>query len=98
MMAYDKQLKDYLESLTKISIGFQSAIIYLPNTLAEAPECFKHRVYQYLSKLPQNIRIFGNVILQRCTTRKQFFRERYEDLDPHANSYEFSPHFQISNK
>jgi hypothetical protein len=37
-----------LESLTNINIGFQSAIIYLPNTLADAPECFKHRVHQYL--------------------------------------------------
>ena len=33
-----------LEPLTKKRIGFQSAMIYLPNTLVEASECFKHRV------------------------------------------------------
>jgi hypothetical protein len=52
-----------LESLTKISIGFQSAIIYLPNTLAKAPECFKHRVHRYLSPASSAyLRILGNAI------------------------------------
>ena len=52
-----------LESLTKISIGFQSAIIYQLYTLAKAPECFKHRVNQYLSPASSAyLRILGNAM------------------------------------
>ncbi|MGA9172137.1 MAG: hypothetical protein WBZ20_18520, partial [Nitrososphaeraceae archaeon] len=81
-----------MESLTEISIGFQSAIIYLPNTLLKHQNA--SNVESTNIQLPQNIRILGNVILQRYTKRNQFSRRGYEDLDPHENSYEFSPIFR----
>ena len=99
---YKVNTKLGLEPLTKKVWASNRAIIYLPNTLAEARECFKHRVHQYPSPASSAyLRILGNAILQRCTTRKQLLRRADEEVPPHSIiKYESQStmHFRTSNK
>ena len=88
-----------LEPLTKKRIGFQSAIIYLLNTLAYAPESSNIESTDISVQLPQHILEFlvtlyyNNVLLGTNSLRRG-----YEDPPPHEKSYESSLHFRTSNK